>query len=172
MKKTYGATNKRKGSNAERLYASLFRELGFELCQTARYASKLYDDAKIDLINIPFNIQIKAGIQKGMNPAKELTMMEACIEKMFPKYDSVRTYPKLLIHYKQVGQGKKRTELDSLVYMSLGQFLKFEELTNSELQFLGIRKGRLESNSEFKDIVFVSFDYFVNNVVKKLEYGD
>ena len=58
-----GSTNKRKGHNAERYYCNLFKELGFEFCTTARLASRLYDNAKIDLVNLPYNLQIKAGVQ-------------------------------------------------------------------------------------------------------------
>lgn len=172
-KSKQGSRNKRKGSNAERLYAQKFRELGFELCQTSRYASKLYDDAKIDLVHIPYNIQIKAGIQNGMNAGKELVLMDACINSMFPKYDPVRTFPKILVHHKQVGYGNKRTEEDSLVYMSFTQFKIFESIVGNNLSFLGLKKGKLESTSEFKDIVWMSFKYFSENIVSKLnQNGD
>lgn len=166
-KRPQGVTNKNKGSNAERLYAKKFRELGFELCQTARYASRLHDNAKIDLVHIPFNIQIKAGVQKNMNPAKELISMDTHIKMMFPNYDSVHMFPKLLIHHKQVGNGNKRTQNDSIVYMSLNQFREFESKVG-KLYYTDIKRGKLEMNSEFKDLVYIPFDYFVDKIVCKL----
>ena len=54
-------TNRTKGHDAERLYVNRFKEIGYEHCVTSRYGSRLHDDAAIDLINVPINVQIKAG---------------------------------------------------------------------------------------------------------------
>lgn len=105
-----GASNKRKGSNAERHYAKVFKDLGWKHCETARFGSKKHDNAKIDLIFIPFNVQIKAGVQKNMNPGKELFMMESCVNTMFPKEHEVFCKPKLVFHYKQGTRGKKKKQ--------------------------------------------------------------
>ena len=116
VKKSYGKTNKRKGSDAERHYARVFRDqLGFTHCKTARMGSKLHDDAGIDLIFIPLNVQIKAGKQAGLNPTKELNYMKDRMTELFPNHSPEHNYPKILIHRKEVGQGKKRTEFDELV---------------------------------------------------------
>ena len=81
-RKSYGKTNKRKGSDAERYYAKIFRDdLGFTHCKTSRLGSKLHDDAGIDLIFLPLNVQIKAGKQVGLNPGKELNYMQGRMEK-------------------------------------------------------------------------------------------
>lgn len=124
-KKSYGKTNKRKGSDAERYYAKIFREnLGFTHCKTARLGSKLHDDAGIDLIFLPLNIQIKAGKQVGLNPGKELNYMQGRMTELFPPTSLEHTYPKLVIHKKEVGTGKKRTEFDEIVSMTFSDFLK------------------------------------------------
>ena len=124
-KKSYGKTNKRKGSDAERYYARIFRDkLGFTHCKTARLGSKLHDDAGIDLIFLPFNTQIKAGKQVGLNPSKELNYMQERMTELFPKTSLEHTYPKLVIHKKEVGAGKKRTEFDEIVSMTFSDFLK------------------------------------------------
>ena len=124
-KKSYGKTNKRKGSDAERYYAKIFREdLGFTHCKTARLGSKLHDDAGIDLIFLPFNIQIKAGKQVGLNPSKELAYMKSRMTELFPKTSLEHEYPKILIHKKEVGQGKKRSEFDEIVSMTFSDFVK------------------------------------------------
>ena len=124
-KKSYGKTNKRKGSDAERHYAKIFREdLGFTHCKTARMGSKLHDDAGIDLIFIPLNIQIKAGKQVVLNPSKELNYMQDRMSEFFPKTSLEHNYPKLVIHKKEVGQGKKRSEFDEIVSMTFEDFVK------------------------------------------------
>ena len=51
-----GTNNKRKGSNAERFYAKIFRDLGFDKCITSRQGSRLHDNAGIDLMFLPYNI--------------------------------------------------------------------------------------------------------------------
>lgn len=124
-KKSYGKTNKRKGSDAERYYAKVFREdLGFTHCKTSRLGSKLHDDAGIDLIFLPLNVQIKAGKQVGLNPGRELSYIQGRMEELFPKTSLEHSYPKVLIHKKEVGQGKKRSEFDEIVSMTFSDFLK------------------------------------------------
>lgn len=166
VKKSIGATNKRKGSNAERLYAKKFRELGFEFCKTSRFVSKAHDNSKIDLMYIPFNIQIKAGVQKGLNAGKELMSMEAMIKTMFPPTDEVFTKPALLIHYVQVGPGRKREAEHEKVFMSHQQFLTFKQM-NPDLKFDTEKVFKFESISEFKHIVCMTFEYFVEEVILK-----
>jgi len=120
-----GKTNKRKGSNAERHYAIIFRDdLGFKHCKTARMGSKLHDDAGIDLIFIPYNIQIKAGKQVGLNFGRELTYMKTRMIELFPETSLEHGYPRLVIHKKEVGAGKRRTDEDELVCMTFVDFCR------------------------------------------------
>ena len=122
-RKSYGKTNKRKGSDAERYYAKIFREIGFTHCKTARLGSKLLDDAGIDLVFLPFNVQIKAGKQVGLNPSKELRYMQDRMIELFPPTSQEHKFPKLVIHKKEVGPGNKRSEFDEIVSMSFTDFL-------------------------------------------------
>lgn len=124
VRKSYGKTNKRKGSDAERHYAKVFREIGFTHCKTSRLGSKLHDDAGIDLIFLPFNVQIKAGKQAGLNASRELEYIQNRMTELFPSTSLEHTYPKVLIHKKEVGQGKKRGEFDDIVSMSFNDFIK------------------------------------------------
>lgn len=163
-----GATNKRKGSNAERHYVKFFKKLGYEFCETARFASKKHDNAKIDIVGIPFNIQVKAGIQKSMNPGKELFLMETCIKTMFPPEDQVNDYPCFLFHYKQGTPGRKRTKEDEIVYMSLQQFDIYNNKSkNKKLEYLGQKSFKFELNSEFKHIVWMTLKYFKKNILEE-----
>lgn len=124
-KASQGARNKRVGSEAERYYMRIFRdELGFKHCKTARLGSKLHDNAGIDLIFIPFNIQVKQGIQSGLNPSKELQKMKDKMVELFPDTSLEHDYPKLVIHKKQIGRGNRATEFDEIVTMTFSDFKK------------------------------------------------
>jgi len=119
------ANNKRKGSNAERDYAKRFRELGFERCITSREGSKLYDNSGIDLLNIPFNLQIKAGVQRGINYSKELKYIRDQINSNFDATELVHKRPIILVHKKPKLESKReRGEYDELVVMSWIDFEK------------------------------------------------
>ncbi len=124
---TKGSTNRKKGHNAERLYSSLFVKLGFSHCVTARYGSRQHDDAGIDLVNLPFNVQIKAGKQKGLNPSALLSEIKDRISKMFPKSAPEHDYPLIIIHRKEVGRGRRRDEFSDIVHMSFEDFRKLIE---------------------------------------------
>jgi hypothetical protein len=120
-----GKKNKRKGSNAERLYAKIFRELGYTHCKTSRYGSKLHDSAGIDLIFIPFNVQIKAGYSRGLNYSKELKYLEDRMKELFPTDSIEHSLPKLLIHHKDKKKGSRsRAEYDDLVVLTFKDFKK------------------------------------------------
>lgn len=113
-----GATNKRKGSNAERYYAKVFREdLGFTFCKTSRQSNRMLDDAGIDLNFLPFNVQIKAGYAKGLNEFKTLKIIRERLPELFPPYDAVHKQVDILIHKKDTGRGKKKSKYDELVFM-------------------------------------------------------
>lgn len=161
-----GATNKRKGSTAERYYAKFFRDLGFTFCETSRFVSKKHDNAKIDLMYIPFNLQIKAGVQKNMNPGKELFMMASSISSMFPLEDEVHRKPCLLIHYKQGTPGVRRTPDMEVVYMSMIQFDVFRNRSR-ELKYDYLKEYKFDLQSEYKSIVGMTLEHFKNEVILK-----
>ena len=119
-----GSTNRRKGHDAERLYARIFKDLGFSHCVTARYGSRIHDDAGIDLIHLPMNVQLKAGKQKGMNPSQVLSYLKERVKELFPKDAPEQNRPAILIHRKEISRGRKRDEFDDLVTMSFKDFQK------------------------------------------------
>lgn len=122
--KKLAKTSRNKGHGAERLYAKLFRELGYKFCLTARQASRITDDAGIDLAHLPFNVQIKAGFHKGLNPAKVLGIIDERLPKLFPPENPIHTYPNLLIHRNQIGRGNRRVAEDDLLYLKVKDFEK------------------------------------------------
>lgn len=123
-KKSIGTTNRTKGHNAERFYAKVFKNLGFQHCVTSRYGSRIHDDAGIDLIHLPINVQIKAGKQTGMIISKVLSYVTERVKQLFPETSPEQNYPTILIHRKDVGRGKKRNEFDDIVSMSFKDFEK------------------------------------------------
>ena len=124
-KKNYGKANRAKGHNAERLYAERFRELGYKFCKTSRQASRLHHDARLDLMFIPYNVQIKAGKQRGLNPIAELKSMEEKITTLFPEDSVEHKQPNIVILEKAVGRGKRRNKYDSVVILSFEDFKQF-----------------------------------------------
>ena len=165
-KKRKSNPNKVKGSFAERYYAKVFRALGFPFCETSRFASQKHDNAKVDLVYIPFNIQIKAGIQQNLNPGKELFMMKSSINAMFPAEEDIHKRPCLLIHYKQGTQGVIRTPNMEMIYMSIIQFDIFKN-KNPNLEYQTLKDFKFDLQSEFKTIVGMTFEYFKNEVILK-----
>jgi hypothetical protein len=114
-------TNRNKGHVAERDYMNAFKELGYRNCVTARYGSRLHDDCQVDLLYLPFNVQVKAGHQKGMKPGKVIQEMKELLQENIP---CEADKPCLIIHKKHVGRGKKRTETDEMVSMTFEDFKK------------------------------------------------
>lgn len=165
-KKQTGYTNRRKGHNAERYYAKLFKDLGFEFCVTARLGSRLYDNAKIDLINLPFNVQIKAGMQKSMNAGKELFNMKNMIIALFPPEDDVHKKPCFLIHKKDIGRGNERRPEHELVYMSRKQFEVYQVKDENLKPHLS-KEFKYDLDSEFKSMVAITFETFKNKILIK-----
>jgi|SRR5210317_1602053 len=115
-------TNRTKGHNAEREFRTEFRALGYLNCETSRYASRKHDDCKVDLVGIPFNVQIKAGKQRGMNPSKVLLDMEEALKEGFPADKHEHDKIKVLIHKKDGKRGRPRTQYDDLVTITWEDF--------------------------------------------------
>ena len=161
-----GKTNKMMGSRAEIMYADFFQRLGFRMCYPSRHISKKHDNAKIDLMNIPFNVQVKAGRQANMNPGKELLSMQHCIGLMFPSGDEITLKPSILLHYLTVEKGKERLPEHEIVYMSLQQY-DYWRSKGSKMDYLGLKEFKFELNSEFKTIVCVTLEVFTKEIIIK-----
>jgi len=128
-----GKKNRTLGHNAERHYAALFRGLSqaFDKCKTSRAASRLHDDSGIDLcFTEPFNIQIKAGKQRGLIVSKELAKIKTEVQKNFPSHYPELNNMNILIHRKDIGRGRRRNEFDEIVSMTLKDFMTLLKMTN------------------------------------------
>lgn len=123
MTKRKLSNNRRRGHNFEREIAILFRSLGYKDTKTSRQTSKLLDDSGVDIDRIPFNVQCKEGIQKGIVYSNVLNNMKIKLKENFPERPE---YPKLVIH-KKPPFGKRREEEDTLVIMTLYDFINLIE---------------------------------------------
>lgn len=151
-----GATNKRKGSNAERVYAKIFREdLGFTFCKTARQSNRMLDDAGVDLDFLPFNVQVKAGYAKGLNEFKTLNIIAERLPELFPPFDPVHKKMNILIHSKDVGRGKKRNDHHELVFIWLDDYIKHLEKVPGDHKNMVFKEGQ-KRGWTFEEILEVS----------------
>ena len=64
--------NRRRGHNEERYVINLFKELTkFKDIVSSRYGSKMLDDKGVDILGLPFNVQIKTLNNKVKLTTKE-----------------------------------------------------------------------------------------------------
>lgn len=98
-KKKKKINSRTKGHSFERDLVHLFKELGFEYCKTSRYANRMLDDCKVDLANIPLNVQAKMGYWNN-RPKFDIIFKEmaAHLDSNFPPGNPQRSYPKVLLH--------------------------------------------------------------------------
>lgn len=169
-RKKLGKRNKNLGSSIERLYVNFFKGLHptkYSKAMTTRLGSRLLDNCKVDIMNLPINIQVKAGSQEKMSPGKELFLMRSMLNDAFDESDSILTKSCILIHHKvhPINSGKARTPEMSLVYMSETQFLKYKN-TLSKLEYDTLKKFRFNPKSEFSLMVCMTFDYYIENIFK------
>ena len=95
-----GNANRRKGHNLEREIVRIFRDIfGFKFCRTSRSSSRILDDSKIDIDNIPFNIQCKSGYDRS--PPKYVVIyndITEALKKNYPEDNPRHRFPVVLIH--------------------------------------------------------------------------
>jgi len=158
-----GKENQLKGDKGENFYVSYFQKLGYKNCKKANKKS-LYDSVGIDLINIPYLIQIKTGIQKNMNPGKVLTLMFAQIQNNISKTHTIieENFNLFLIHHKE------NNIKDDIIYMSLDTYIYYVELYG-EIVIIKNLFREIETQSEFNKIVGISMIEFEKKVLKKIK---
>ena len=107
-----GKRARRKGHNYERTVVKYFKDLGFDQAKTSRLGSRLLDSAKVDICDIPFNVQCKA-VEANIDYYKLTDEISKELKKLFPQRED---YPILIFHKKN-----KKTN----VVMTLEEFTKF-----------------------------------------------
>lgn len=106
-----GKRARTKGHNFERATVNWLRKLGFSEAITTRLGSRLMDAAKIDVCNVPFNVQCKA-VEAKIDYHKLTDEITAEIEKLVP--DRL-PFPIMIFH--------KRNKKTSVV-MTIDEFEK------------------------------------------------
>lgn len=78
-----GKRARRKGHNYERTIVKFFKDLGYADAKTSRLGSRLLDSAKVDICDIPFNVQCKA-VEANIDYSKLTGEIEGEITKLIP----------------------------------------------------------------------------------------
>lgn len=116
--------NKSLGFSIEKLYETLFQKLGFADCISTRDNFQHLDACKVDLINLPVLVQIKAGVQSDLDERAILKSMEIKLKKAFPHSDPIHLMPKMILHHRHKEKGmKKRGKFDSIVTIAFDDFI-------------------------------------------------
>lgn len=124
-----GKNNRRKGHELERYWARQFRPF-FPYCRTTRQESTLLDSCGIDLTNIPFFVQCKAGYEKSYPKYdQEYDYIKYKLGENFPEDHPNFEVPIILIH-KLDGSGIKHPQKH---YVST-DYLTFQNIINSYYQ--------------------------------------
>lgn len=105
-------TNSRsKGHTLERKVTNDLKVF-FPFARTSRNGSKITDDCGIDIIGVPFNIQIKNGYNKiKFKFEDEFKYTVDKLKLVYPQDDKIHTYPYIFIHKKTGVKGKIQPEL-------------------------------------------------------------
>jgi ATP:corrinoid adenosyltransferase len=107
-----GKRARRKGHNYERTVVKFFKDLGYTDAKTSRLGSRLLDSAKVDICDIPFNVQCKA-VEANIDYKKLSDEIEGEIAKLTPGRINL---PIIIFHKKN---------RNTNVVMTLDEFEKF-----------------------------------------------
>ncbi len=110
--------NRRRGCDAERKYAKIFREMGFSACRCSRQTSRLLDACKVDLDGLPFDVQVKMGRQR-VNYRQVLREMHDGLAVRGMQGENRMS---LVLHEFSVGSGNRRNRWDVIVAMPFEDF--------------------------------------------------
>lgn len=155
-----------KGHSAERFYALIFKEIGYSKCITSRMGGKIYDDSGVDLINIPYKVQIKAGNQKNLNPFDVLLYIDNKVKENFVD-PQLYVLPSILIYRPKAYSKDLRLDI---VYMTQKDFEEsFEGLEC--IEYLDLNSTRIRNKErypeKFKKLVKVQSSKFIDYVRNK-----
>ena len=129
--------NKRKGNTLEQQVAKDLREK-YPFVKTARYANRMADDCKVDLVGVPFLIQCKSGYNKPRLKFDELYLEnQELIKANFSPNHPVHKLPYILINKlnRRVGGKKSQPEMNQVTisYDFFLELLKNYESSNAEI---------------------------------------
>lgn len=113
--------NRDKGHRYERWWVQQLKKLGFGKAMTARQGSRIADDSGIDIINVPYNIQAKAGYPKGLNYKDIFDKIDEAKVENFMTNDPIQDYPTVIAHK------KSRKKNEHYVVMKVEDFISLIE---------------------------------------------
>lgn len=94
-----GNKQRRKGHDLEREWVAYLREIGYKHARTTRQESNLLDSCGVDIANIPFVMQCKAGYESRYpryNEEWEYTKYK--LLDNYPESSEFHTQPFILVH--------------------------------------------------------------------------
>lgn len=125
----FGKRNRNAGHNYERLWAQIFRNMGYDKCKTTRQVSRLLDSCKVDLAFIPYNFQAKR-VKAPINYTELFDSIIESLKENYPENDAQLTYPPIIAH--------KRGPKDEYIIMRPEDFITlatkikaYEDLINA-----------------------------------------
>jgi DNA-directed RNA polymerase subunit F len=92
-----GKKARRKGHNFELTIVKYFKELGYPKAMTTRLASRIMDAAKLDVCNVPLNVQCKA-VEDKINYT---TLTEEIKQKIVELVPDRVDHPIVIFHKRQ-----------------------------------------------------------------------
>lgn len=101
-----------KGHRLERKVATMLRSIGYDKAKTTRANNKTMDACGVDIDNVPFYIQCKAGYKRGLNYTKVFEYMRSKLMKELGKIDK----PLMIIHQRD------RSKYENLVVVEQGNY--------------------------------------------------
>ena len=117
---TIGKRSRTKGHNYEREITTFFKKLGY-VANTTRRASRLMDDAKLDIHGIPYNVQCK-NVKTSMNYHGEL---KAIKEKVIELVPDRKDLPIFIFHKK---------DRKTLIITDLDEFIKLDAFLKNKVK--------------------------------------
>jgi hypothetical protein len=111
-----GKRNRRVGHDFERKITQTLREMGYANALTSRQASRLYDDCKLDIWGVPFNVQTKK-LKSPQNPMTIIRQMQRAVEQKLEPVEKRMHLPWVYIQ-------ESEKEIKVFVEMSLDDFKK------------------------------------------------
>lgn len=129
--------NKLKGNRLEQQVAKDLRDK-YPFVKTARYANRMADDSKVDLVGIPFLVQCKSGYNYPRLKYEQLYLEnQELIKKNFPPNHPIHKLPYVLINKlnRTVGGKLKQPEMNqvTITYDFFLELIKYYETDNAEV---------------------------------------
>jgi hypothetical protein len=129
-RKMLGKRSKQRGNAAETYIVNMLKELdsAFAHAITTRWSSTILDNCAIDINNVPFRLQLKAGEHTGINHMELIRYMDNQCRELLPPDSPWFNTIRAVIHLRIIGAGNRRDEFHDDVTLTLKDFLTLIKL--------------------------------------------